>query len=212
MREYSREPSGHKSTPILDRTGHTPVEQHFERSAERNTTQALIERSKLVNGDMPFLRKSIAQDRLVIQTNYPNSQIESKYCSPQLPKKSPSPKTHKSVKKSNGDMECGAVGMGVRRVNSCDHTELIASNTTHKYRQKENSARREPLRRLVPQFSVDTAEVNGNSILCTNGKRRNSKTTLLSYKSKKSDTNSVREMFRTFSLNSKQKNYTETKI
>ena len=209
MREYSREPTGHKSTPILDRPEHSQIEQQFERSARRNTTHVPLERSKLVNGEKPFLRKSIAEDRLVIQTNYPNSHIHGNYCSPQLPMKGASFKTHKPAKKSNGDMEGAAVGLGVRRVNSCDHAELIESNTTHKYRSKENSARREPLRRLAPEYSVDT---EANNTGCSNGKRKNSKKILQAYKSKKSDVTSVREMFRTFSLNSKQKYFTETKI
>ena len=103
------------------------------------------------------------------------------------------------------------MGLGVRRVNSCDNTDLIESNTTQKYKNKENSARKEPLRRLGPQYSIDTVEAT-SGIGSSNGKRRNSKNILQAYKSKKSEGTSVREMFRTFSLNSRQKYFTETKI
>ncbi|KAI6661995.1 hypothetical protein LOD99_9582 [Oopsacas minuta] len=195
MREYTREPNSHnRSTPTLDRIPYK--DNYYDKNGGRdNLTYA-------VNGDAPFIRKSIPSDKLVIQTNYPNTTFQDNFRSPQLPKKNISAKSHKVLKKLNGEMEGGAVGMGVRRINSCDTSEVTDFNKLQKYRQRENYARKEPLRKLQSQDSIDSGEGNGNASGHT--KRRNSKSLLQSYKSKK-DSKSVGDMVRTLSLNSKQK-------
>ena len=159
-----------------------------------------LERGKTVNGDAPFLRKSIQTDKLVIQTNYPNYTPQDSFCSPQLPKKSLSMKANRLLKRSNCDMEGSALGMGVRRINSLDPTEIIDSSRSQKYRQHENHARREPLKRLDNNNAHDGSN-NLNDALKTKNKVLVSQ----SYKSKKSDSRSVKEMVKTLSINSKQK-------
>ena len=200
LREYSKEPIGqNRSTSTIDKMPCTK-EHSFEKNEKREKLKYVaLERSKNVNGEAPFLRKSILTDKLVIQTNYPNYTPQDTFCSPQLPKKSLSAKANRMLKRTNGDMEGSAVGMGVRRVNSLDPTEIIDSSKSLKYRHNENHARREPLRRLDNNDTLDGSN-NLNDSLKTKNK-------LLAqpYKSKRSDSRSVREIVKTLSISSKQK-------
>eukprot|EP00800_Vazella_pourtalesii_P000972 TRINITY_DN10822_c0_g2_i2.p1 TRINITY_DN10822_c0_g2~~TRINITY_DN10822_c0_g2_i2.p1 ORF type:complete len:343 (+),score=78.54 TRINITY_DN10822_c0_g2_i2:1236-2264(+) len=203
LREYSREPIGHnRSTPTLDKMPCTK-EHSFEKNGKRDKIKNVtLERGKSVNGEAPFLRKSIQTDKVVIQTNYPNYTPQNSFCSPQLPNKSSSMKANRMLKRINGEMEGSAVGLGVRRVNSLDPTEIIDSSRSQKYRQNENHARREPLRRLDNNDALE-----GSNNLNDPLKTKNNKMLLAqSYKAKKSDSRSVREMMKSLSVNSKQKN------
>ena len=218
LREYMKEPGSHnRSTPYLDMLGEYPDTKNPE-DTHRQMQYMSLERQRSVNGNAPFIRKSIAHKRsnlAVIQTNYPNSQFHNTYSSPQLCRKSSSVKISKNLKKARGDMERSAVGMGersavgmgVRRVNSCDTTEIIGTNPLQRIRTREKLSRKNSDLALNPE---DTNEVFQTEVV---GRKRSDKKDSLT-RSKRSDSKSVREIVRIFSSSSSKQRCarTETKI